>query len=112
MKMPVTMASCCNEPSRPRIAAGDTSAMYAGAITLAAPMASPPTMRQSVRSHEPTASAEPIALIANSAAATSMTRIRPSRSARGPANQAPTAHPISADETTSPRTRSEAPNSA
>jgi hypothetical protein len=26
-KMPVTMASCCSEPSRPRIRAGATSAM-------------------------------------------------------------------------------------
>ena len=27
MKMPVTMASCCNEPMRPRIDAGEISAM-------------------------------------------------------------------------------------
>ena len=31
--MPETIASCCSEPRRPRIDAGATSAMYAGAIT-------------------------------------------------------------------------------
>jgi len=46
--------------------------------------------------------AEPMALIMNRMAAICMTRIRPSRSARPPANQAPTAAPISDRDTTSP----------
>ncbi len=47
--MPTTMASCCSEPRRPRIDAGEISAMYAGAITEAAPTPRPPTTRQNVR---------------------------------------------------------------
>ena len=37
--MPSTIASCCTDPSRPRIRAGAISAIYAGAITEAMPNA-------------------------------------------------------------------------
>jgi hypothetical protein len=33
IKIPVTIASCCSDPRRPRIRAGEVSAMYVGAIT-------------------------------------------------------------------------------
>ena len=73
-------------------------------MTLAAPTPRPPMTRQKVRSHAAKASPEPIALTMNRPAAISMTRTRPSRSASGPANQAPTAQPSRAEETTKPRT--------
>jgi hypothetical protein len=75
--MPTTMASCCSEPSRPRIEAGEISAMYAGAITDAAPTPTPPTTRQKVRLTGPVARPEPMALTMNSTAAATMTRMRP-----------------------------------
>ncbi len=43
--MPVTIASCCSEPSRPRMRGGEVSAMYAGAMTDATPTPMPPTTR-------------------------------------------------------------------
>src|ERR1700741_38780 len=41
---PVAIAICCSEARRPRMFAGDTSAMYIGANTLAAPIAIPPAI--------------------------------------------------------------------
>jgi hypothetical protein len=49
-KIPVVMASCCSDASRPRTWRGEISEMYAGAITEARPMPSPPTRRQKMRS--------------------------------------------------------------
>ena len=65
-------------------------------------MAMPPMTRQIARSQIANGTAEPIALITNSTAASCMTRMRPIRSASPPAMAAPTAEPSSADETTSP----------
>jgi hypothetical protein len=79
--------------------------MYAGAITLAAPTARPPKIRQIVSSHAVKERPEPTALMKKTVAASTMTLMRPYRSASGPANQAPTALPSSAEETTNPRTR-------
>ena len=53
--MPSMMASCCSEPSRPRMAAGAISAMYAGAITDAMPMPMPAMTRHRTRSQTPIA---------------------------------------------------------
>ncbi len=75
--MPVTIAICCSEPSRPRYGAGETSAMYAGAMTDAAPTPSPPTMRQNDRSHTVKASPQPSALAMKRIAAITITRMRP-----------------------------------
>ena len=61
-------------------------------------------MRQIVRSTGPKASAEPMELMKNRTAATSMTRTRPMRSARRPAMNAPTTQPRRAEETTKPMT--------
>lgn len=96
MAMPTTIAACWKEPSRPRYAGGDTSAMYAGPITEAMPIAKPPTIRQNARSYRANGSAEPMALTRNSTAAICMQRIRPMRSAIRPAVAAPIAQPISA----------------
>ncbi len=65
-------------------------------MTEAMPMAMPPRTRQKARSHRAKGSAEPTALIVNSAAAICMTRIRPMRSAMRPAVAAPMAQPIRA----------------
>lgn len=50
--------------------------------------------------------ADPTALAANSTPATCMARIRPKRSAREPANAAPTTHPSRAEATVKPSTAS------
>src|SRR3569623_3184010 len=55
-------------------------------------------MRSHTVKHRPV----PSALTANSAAAISITRTRPQRSASGPANQAPKAEPSKAQETAKP----------
>jgi len=65
-------------------------------------MARPPKIRQIIRLTGSHANAEPIDVMAKTVAAISITRTRPSRSASGPANQAPTAQPSSAEETTKP----------
>ncbi len=100
--MPVTIASCCSEPSRPRRCAGAISAMYVGAITDADPIARPPTKRQSMSPPTLPGNAEPIAEIMKSTAATRMAWMRPRRSAMRPAYQAPTAQPSSAMLTMKP----------
>src|SRR5690606_4771375 len=71
-------------------------------MTDAAPTPRPPRERQAMRSHVPNASPEPTAEAVKSTAATTMTRTRPWRAARGPANQAPTTQPSSAEETVKP----------
>jgi hypothetical protein len=49
LNSPTTMAICCSEARRPRIRAGATSAMYIGANTLAAPIATPPVIRAAMK---------------------------------------------------------------
>ena len=71
-------------------------------MTLAAPTPRPPTTRQTIRSHTPKASPEPIAETKNRIAAITITGIRPYLFASEPANQAPTAQPSSAEETAKP----------
>lgn len=83
--MPDTIASCCSDPRRPRTAGGATSAMYAGAMTDAAPTPSPPRTRQAMRSHGPNAKPDPRALTRNNTAASTITPVRPQRSASRPA---------------------------
>ena len=61
MAIPMTIAACWKDPSRPRYAGGATSAMYAGPMTDAIPIANPPTTRHSARSHSANGSAEPTA---------------------------------------------------
>ena len=63
MKMPVTIANCCNEPSRPRIRAGAISAMYAGAITDAMPTPRPPINRKKISKYRLGLRPAPIALM-------------------------------------------------
>ena len=74
--------------------------MYMGATTLATPMPAPPTSRQNMSHSTLGGKAVPTALSAKSTAAMSMTRRRPKVSASWPANQAPTAEPIRAIDTT------------
>ncbi len=76
-------------------------------MTLAAPTANPPNTRQAVSSTAENDRDDPMALARNTAAAITITLIRPNRSASGPANQAPTAQPSRADETTKPSSRSD-----
>ena len=65
-------------------------------------MPTPARMRQMIRSQTANARPDPMELIANSAAAMSMTRTRPYLSAAGPANQAPAAEPSRAQATAKP----------
>src|SRR5699024_11941132 len=58
--------------------------------------------RHTIRSHTPKARPEPIAETKNRIAAMTITGMRPKRLAREPANQTPTAHPSSAEETAKP----------
>jgi len=74
--------------------------MYIGATTLATPMPAPPTSRQSMSHSTDGGKAVPTADTAKSTAAMTMTRRRPKASASWPANQAPTADPMRAIETT------------
>ena len=54
-------------------------------MTEAAPTPMPPTARHRIMSHGPNASPEPMALTVKSTAASTMTRMRPMRSASAPA---------------------------
>ena len=67
--MPETIASCCKDPSLPRTFAGAISAIYAGAITDAMPIATPPMTRKIESTKSESASPEPIALITKRSAA-------------------------------------------
>ncbi len=98
--MPSTIAICWNEASRPRYAVGATSAMYVGAITEAMPIAMPPSTRHTPSTSMLGGNIEPMPLIANSAAASSIVRTRPRWSASQPAITAPAAEPSSAIATT------------
>ena len=81
MKIPSTIASCCSEANRPRSSAGEISAMYAGATTLAIPTASPPTMRQALKSTNEGAKPVPSEPMTNSPDASNIVRTLPIRSA-------------------------------
>src|ERR1700761_7040111 len=79
-------------------------------MTLAAPIAVPPTKRNRLNAAIFQASPVPIELTKKIAAAISMTAMRPWRSASGPANQAPTAEPSSAPATAKPSNQEAAPD--
>ena len=98
--MPVTIASCCSEPSRPRIRGGDLGDVggrddrrHADAETADDPEHEHPEL---------IARPAPIALIRNSTAAILITDSRPMWSAIRPATNAPAAAPSSADATAKP----------
>ena len=76
--------------------------MYAGAITEAMPTPIPATSRHAMKSHTANAQPAPSELIVNSAAAATITRTRPSRSAMPPASHAPIAEPTNAHATATP----------
>lgn len=76
--------------------------MYAGAITEAMPTPAPASVRQAINPPTADASPKPMALTAKSSAAITITRMRPSRFAAGPAHHAPTAEPSNAQETARP----------
>src|SRR5918998_6273495 len=86
------------------MAAGAISAMYAGAMTDAMPMPVPAMNRQSARSQALHAIADRTEEMKNRIAPSTMTRVRPQRSARRPPAQAPSAQPSRAMATTSPVT--------
>ena len=110
-KIPSVMASCCSDPSRPRMAAGAISAMYAGAMTDAMPMPMPAMMRHSTRSQTPNAMPDRIEETKNRTAPRNITRVRPQRSASLPPSHAPNAQPSRAMATTSPVTAGSISNS-
>lgn len=108
MKLPVTMASCCSEASRPRIRAGEISAMYAGAITDADPA---PTPRNTTSTPRLGAKPVPRALTRNSTAAIRITARRPTWSRCARRARAPAAAPRRAEATAKPREAESALNS-
>ena len=73
-----------------------------GAATDATPIAAPPIRRHRIRSYTPMGNPWPIDAMKNITAAISMTGRRPNRSASDPVNQAPTAEPMRAIDTTKP----------
>ena len=87
--MPETMANWLTETMRPRIRAGEISAMYMGEVIEAAPMPSPPMMRKKTNSVKLRGKAVPKAETRNSTAETSSTRLRPRRSLSMPAKAGP-----------------------
>ena len=80
-------------------------------MTEAAPTPRPPTTRQTMKSTTPKARPDPRALAMNMTAAMSMTDTRPMRLETGPANQAPTVQPMSAEDTEKPLSASLRTNS-
>ena len=102
MKMPVTIASCCREPNRPRSLAGAISAMYAGAITEAIPTPRPPMIRKSTSTQRLGARPVPRAATKKRIAAIRITISRPMWSANRPASSAPAAAPSRAEATAKP----------
>src|ERR1700730_2967187 len=105
------MASCCKVVRRPRIAAGDTSAMYAGATTDAAPTPNPPMRRKMKNISADCDAPAPAAPTANSTAVSSISGFRPIFSAYCPASSAPMADPTNTEETDNPVPTPEEPNS-
>ena len=86
----MTMVSWLIDTSRPRIAAGATSAMYMGERLDAIPMATPPSIRQETKSVKLGAQALPNDVAANRTAHHTSNRRRPKRSLSAPARSAPT----------------------
>src|ERR1700758_79816 len=79
-------------------------------MTLAAPIAVPPKKRKTLNDQICQARPVPIELKKKIAAAIFMTAMRPWRSARGPANQAPIAEPSNAPATAKPSSQEAAPD--
>ena len=82
--------------------AGATSEIYIGASTLAAPIARPPTSRETMKTPAEPARPVAMALRRKRPAFRSIVGRRPYRSAIVPATKAPTAQPRSTDATAKP----------
>src|SRR5882757_161430 len=105
------MASCCSVVSRPRISAGETSAIYAGATTEAAPTPNPPISRKTKKTSAEREAPAPAAPTAKSTAVSSISGLRPILSAYCPASKAPIADPTNTDATENPVPTPDDPNS-
>jgi len=93
---PTTMVNWFTDTSRPRIEAGATSEMYIGDRLDARPMATPPRMRQIMKTVNVSARPLPIEVMAKRAAEAISRRLRPKRSLNTPQASAPARQPISA----------------
>ena len=103
-EMPSTIFNWLNDTILPRMAGGEISAIYIGAMMSEAPTPNPPIMRATTRNKKEGARAEATADTAYSTAARKSTRRRPKASLSGPATimasvavsvNELTAHPIS-----------------
>jgi hypothetical protein len=99
---PSTIASCCKVVKRPRMRVGDTSAIYAGATTDAAPTPNPPINRKQKKACADHDAPAPMAPTANKIAVSTITGRRPNFSAYWPASHAPIADPTSTEATDKP----------
>jgi hypothetical protein len=100
--MPETMANWLMETMRPRMRAGEISAMYIGEVIDAAPTPTPPMTRKTTKVAKLGGNAVPMADARNMTAAMSRTFLRPRASLRAPAEAAPIAQPSSALEAAHP----------
>src|SRR5262249_1071398 len=107
---PVTIAICCSEARRPRMFAGDTSAMYIGANTLAAPIEMPPAILAAMKTPAELAAPVATALTRKRIAFKSIVGRRPIELASVPAPKAPTAQPSNTEATAKPVPAAWVPN--
>ena len=89
------MANWFAETMRPRMRAGLISAMYIGLVIEAAPTANPQRMRKRTNWARLDGTAVPMAETKNRTPERISTFLRPHRSQRVPASQAPSPHPRS-----------------
>ncbi len=107
--MPRHMATWFRAPFLPRFAAGDTSDTYRGATALTRPMPTPAIVRAYTRCCSVVAVAQPPAANISVRQFQRKAPRLPSRSAAGPASNAPPAAPTNVDETTAPAPASPKP---
>ena len=95
-RIPTTIVSWLIETSLPRDWAGAISEMYIGARLEARPIATPPSIRHSMKALKDWARALPMEVTAKRSAERMRSRFLPKRSLRPPAATAPTRQPIRA----------------
>ena len=100
--MPVTIANWLTETMRPRIRAGEISAMYIGEAIEATPTPTPPRMRKTTKRPNESASAVPTAETRNRMPERTWVFFRPAKSLTNPATDTPITQPSKALEAAQP----------
>lgn len=96
MRIPITMVSSLRQTRRPRMPAGEISAMYIGLRLDASPMARPPQIRQATNCSKVPAIPVPMLEIVKTSADARSAGLRPNLSLRTPESIAPARQPTSA----------------